>query len=219
MTPAPLSPDLLADFLATRRSIRDFSPVEVPKQVCERLVAAAVTAPSSSNRQPWRFAVVRRPALRAELAAAVAARADAMRRIIERGHHAEDFNRYSDFFHEPLERAALIIIPQFRETPDLLANLVRSGGGNPDDFPTASHMRAELCSTSAAVMLLLLAAHAEGLGACWMAGPMVARDEISRLLHIQSPWQMVGAIALGYPAASPAAPGRKPPERVVDWFE
>jgi nitroreductase len=207
------------EFLQSRRSVRHFSDEPVPRLVLERLLSAAMSAPSSSNRQPWRFAVVTSPEVRRQLAAAVRERAEAMRQVIERGHHAEDFARYSDFFHEPLERAAVIIVPQYRVHPDLLRNLVLSGGGDPGQFPSAGDMQAELCSTSASIMLLLVQAHAEGLGACWMAGPMVGRDPIYELLHITPPWQMVGAIALGYPRESPPSPGRKPAERVVDWFE
>ena len=68
-------------------------------------------------------------------------------------------------------------------------------------------------------MTLLLAAHAEGLGACWMAGPMIARDEIQRALRHREPWRMVGAVALGHPARAGGAEPRKPIERVVDWIE
>lgn len=210
-------------FLQSRRSVRTFADKAVPRAVLERLIAAATSAPSSSNRQPWRFAVVTAQTLRRAVAQAVRERAGSMRAIIERGHHAEDFAGYSDFFHEPLERAAAIIVPQYRVYPDLLRNLVISGGGDPEQYPTALAMQAELCSTSAAIMLLLLQAHAEGLGACWMAGPMVAREPICALLRIVPPWQMVGAIALGYPLAEASSsgpgPGRKPMERVVDWFD
>jgi nitroreductase len=214
-----MNSEQLLDFLQSRRSVRTFTEKAVPRAVLERLVAAATSAPSSSNRQPWRFAVVTEKALRRALAQAVRERAEAMRAVIERGHHAEDFARYSDFFHEPLERAAAIIVPQYRVYPDLLRNLVISGGGDPEQYPTAGAMQAELCSTSAAIMLLLLQAHAEGLGACFMAGPMVAREPICALLRIAPPWQMVGAIALGYPATEAPSPGRKPLERVVDWFD
>lgn len=214
-------------FLQSRHSVRNFSQKEVPRPVLERLILAATSAPSSSNRQPWRFAVVTSRDRRQRLAALVRERAEAMRLVIERGHHAEDFARYSDFFHEPLERAAVIIVPQYRVHSDLLASLILSGGGDPQQFPTASAMQAELCGTSAAIMLLLTQATAEGLGACWMAGPMVARDPICHDLGIQSPWHMVGAVALGYPAAGPESSGQEPPQKptrkstnlVVDWFD
>ena len=67
-------------------------------------------------------------------------------------------------------------------------------------------------------MTLLLQAHAEGLGGCWMAGPMVARDSIQSLLGISPPWRMVGAVALGFPAEEPSVKPRKPLDKVVQWF-
>ena len=220
MTPAD-APALYA-LLGTRRSRRRFSPAPVDRAVLERLLAAAVTAPSSTNRQPWRFTVVTQPARRRDIAAAVRARADEMKAIIARGHHAADFGDYSDFFHEPLEGAAAIVIPQYREHEDLIASFIASGGGDPSRFTTSAAMQAELASTSAAVMLLLVAAQAEGLGACWMAGPMIARDEICRLCGIAPPWRMLGAVALGHPddaASPPMSPGRKSIDRVAEFIE
>jgi nitroreductase len=200
--------------------VRAFSRAPIGKDVLERLLEGATSAPSNTNRQPWRFTVVRSAAMRAKLAAAVAARTAEMKAIIANSRHAEDFGDYGDFFHEPLAAAQVIVIPQYREYPDLIANLIESGGGDPAKFSTASAMQAELCSTSAAVMALLLQAHAEGLGACMMAGPMVARDEIHALLGIAAPWRMVGAIAIGHPAGeAPPARGRKPLDRVVQWIE
>jgi nitroreductase len=209
----------LLSWLRMRRSVRAFRAEPIGREVLERVLQAATTAPSSTNRQPWRFAVVTGAKLRREIATAVRERAEEMKAIIRRGHHAEDFGNYGDFFHEPLESAAAIVVPQYREYPDLIANLLESGGANPRDFHTASAMQAELCSTSAACMALLLQAHAEGLGACWMAGPMVARDRLGALLDIREPWRMVGAIALGWPAQEPQVQPRKGLDRVVTWFE
>jgi nitroreductase len=207
-------------WLLSRRSIRSFTQQPVSRAILNDLLTAATSAPSSTNRQPWRFAVVPSAAHRRNIVEAVRLRAEQMKEIIRRGHHAEDFGNYGDFFHEPLQTAAVIIIPQYREYPDLIANLLASGGADPAQFHTASAMQAELCSTSAAVMALLLQAHAAGLGACWMAGPMVARDEICSLLEIHPPWNMVGAIALGYPADPlPQQKPRKPLDRVVQWFD
>jgi F420 biosynthesis protein FbiB-like protein len=206
-------------FVRARRSIRAFTADPVTRPVLERVLEAAISAPSSTNRQPWRFAVVTAPALRARLVEVVRARTQALHAVIQRSHHAEDFGSYGDFFFEPLQTAAAIIIPQFRAYPDLIANLIASAGEDPARFHTASEMEAERCSTSAAVMALLLQAHAEGLGACWMAGPMVARDEVHALLGVNDPWCMLGAVALGYPAGPAEPRGRKPLARVVQWFE
>jgi coenzyme F420-0:L-glutamate ligase/coenzyme F420-1:gamma-L-glutamate ligase len=215
-----MTPHEHLEWMLSRRSVRSFAPRPVERAVLERLMVAATSAPSNTNRQPWRFAVVTSTATRAAIASAVKTRADEIKAIIRRGPHAEDFGNYSDFFHEPLEAAAAIVIPQYRDYPDLIANLIESGGGDPRAFSTASAMQAELCSTSAACMNLLLQAHAEGLGAVWMAGPTIARPAISALLDIAPPWHMVGAIAIGHlDGPRPAAPPRKPLDRVVMWFD
>ncbi|MES2355388.1 MAG: nitroreductase family protein [Pseudomonadota bacterium] len=214
-----MNPDTILSWLHARRSVRAFKDQSVSRDILERLFLAATSAPSSTNRQPWRFAAVTAADTRHKIVEAIRHRGEEMKSIIRRGHHAEDFGNYGDFFHEPLQTAAVIIVPQYRAYPDLIAHLIASAGGDPNAFHTASSMQAELCSTSAAAMALLLQAHAEGLGACWMAGPMIARDEICRLLDIAEPWRMVGAIALGYPAdPPPEQKPRKPLDKVVQWF-
>lgn len=215
-----MSPEAALDWLLSRRSVRAFGEQPLSRETLERVLVAATSAPSSTNRQPWRFAVVTDKHLKGKIAEAVRTRSEEMKAIIRRGHHAEDFGNYGDFFHEPLQTAAAIIVPQYRNYPDLIANLIASGGGDPKAYHTAGSMQAELCSTSAAIMALLLQAHAEGLGACWMAGPMIARDAIRELLEISEPWNMVGAIALGSPEGQiPEKQPRKPLDRVVRWFE
>ena len=41
-----------------RHSIRDFSDRPVPRDVVENCIAAAATAPSGANQQPWRFVLI-----------------------------------------------------------------------------------------------------------------------------------------------------------------
>ena len=53
--------------LARRRSIRHFAPDRVPRELVELAIAAANTAPSGANRQPWHFVAVSDPALKAEI--------------------------------------------------------------------------------------------------------------------------------------------------------
>ena len=47
-----------------RRSIRKFKPDPVPDDLINQMLEAARLAPSASNRQPWRFQVIRDPALK-----------------------------------------------------------------------------------------------------------------------------------------------------------
>jgi iodotyrosine deiodinase len=46
------------DALKSRRSIRDFSDKNVPKEVIENLIMAAASAPSGANKQPWTFCAI-----------------------------------------------------------------------------------------------------------------------------------------------------------------
>ncbi|NLF12881.1 MAG: nitroreductase family protein [Anaerolineaceae bacterium] len=57
--------------LEARYSVRRFDPAaDVPPETVERILQAAIRAPSAGNRQPWHFYVVRDAALRSGLAAA-----------------------------------------------------------------------------------------------------------------------------------------------------
>ncbi len=53
-----------------RHTVRDFSDQAVPRQIVERCIAAAATAPSGANQQPWRFVLIGPGPLRARLRAA-----------------------------------------------------------------------------------------------------------------------------------------------------
>lgn len=78
MIPAPVLPDLddaqrieaarlFAETMASRRTIRDFAPDPVPRAVIENAVRAAGLAPSGANKQPWFFAAVGDPAIKAQI--------------------------------------------------------------------------------------------------------------------------------------------------------
>ena len=43
-----------------RRTVRDFAPVPVPRALIEQAIAAAGSAPSGANQQPWHFVAVGR---------------------------------------------------------------------------------------------------------------------------------------------------------------
>ncbi len=57
--PAPrrggIGPAELAEFIRSRRSVRRYTPEPVDDDILKDLVEFAVTAPSGSNRQAWRF--------------------------------------------------------------------------------------------------------------------------------------------------------------------
>ena len=61
--PSPqIAAEQFLEQVAGRRSIRHFSDRPVPRELIEQIVAAAGTAPSGANKQPWRFVAVSDPA-------------------------------------------------------------------------------------------------------------------------------------------------------------
>ncbi len=56
--------------IARRHTVRDFSPRPVPRDIIETCLRAAGTAPNGANHQPWHFAVIGDPALKARIRAA-----------------------------------------------------------------------------------------------------------------------------------------------------
>ena len=57
----------LSEAIKGRRSIRNFKPDKVSKKDVERLIEAAVSAPSAGNIQPWELVVARKPEIRRKL--------------------------------------------------------------------------------------------------------------------------------------------------------
>jgi len=55
------------ELMSRRRSVREFAPDPVPRELIEIAIAAAHTAPSGANRQPWHFAAVSDPAIKADI--------------------------------------------------------------------------------------------------------------------------------------------------------
>lgn len=53
--------------MARRRSVREFAPDPVPRDLVETAIAVANTAPSGANRQPWHFAAVSDPMVKAAI--------------------------------------------------------------------------------------------------------------------------------------------------------
>ena len=56
-----------------RRTVRHFSARPVPRSVIEHCVAAAGTAPSGANQQPWHFVVVEDPEIKRQIRVAAEA--------------------------------------------------------------------------------------------------------------------------------------------------
>ncbi|WP_027418777.1 nitroreductase family protein [Crocinitomix catalasitica] len=52
------------EFMNKRRSIRDYSDKDVPKEVVDNIIRTASSAPSGAHKQPWVFCVIRNSELK-----------------------------------------------------------------------------------------------------------------------------------------------------------
>ncbi len=211
-----IPPEELYALMRTRRSVRRFEKREVPRALLERLFAAAVTAPSASNKQPWRFFVVRDAAKITKLAAAVR---EATAHIAEHvpPESRAAFEAYGDYFTR-FEEAPVVVVPLYRPLA-VLSNLVDRA--IQDEARATIRMMEEqsgIIGTSLALQNFLLMAHAEGLGASGMTGPLVAEPALRALLEIPDGWRIVALVPVGYPAEEPAPTERKPVDKMVRWL-
>lgn len=71
---------------------------------------------------------------------------------------------------------------------------------------------------SAATENILLAAHALGLGACWVAGHKKAyAEQVSDLLGVPEELKLVALVSVGYPAEKAAPHGKRDLSQVLHW--
>lgn len=208
---------MILELLQSRRTIRKFRPEIPPRAVLEQLIAAAVTAPSASNKQPWRFVILTEPGLKARMAQAVRA---AVARVAAQIDPAweEAFRAYGDYFTR-FENAPVVIVPLYRPLT-LLSSMVGPGLSASDQRNVAGmEHHSGLVSTALAMQNLLLMAHDLGLGASGLTGPLIAADALRELLAVPGGWDLVALIAVGYADETPSPTSRKNAAAVTRWME
>jgi coenzyme F420-0:L-glutamate ligase / coenzyme F420-1:gamma-L-glutamate ligase len=91
-----------------------------------------------------------------------------------------------------------------------------------DSYPDEKRQQAErlmaVQSTAMSGFLLLLAAHAEGLGGVWVCGPLFAPQAAASALDLPDKWIPQGLLLLGYPAVTPEPRARLPLEAVARFM-
>ena len=194
----------LHHFLRTRRSIRRFQPDPVPDSVIQTILTTATFAPSAHNRQPWRFVVMTDPSVKQELA-------DAMALDFERDLTRDGLS--PEKIHSQINRS------KERITSAPLAILFCLDMSDMDVYPDQKRQHAErtmaVQSVAAAGLQLLLAAHAEGLGAVWACWPLFAQSTIQNTLKLPETWEPQAMYFIGYPIDIPEARERKPLQEVI----
>ena len=182
--------------ITERRSIRKFRPEPVPRSLIETILELAMWAPSGMNQQNWYFVVVRGEKL------------DRLREISKRAfdeHLAESLMKV--FAHKP--HVCEVTRGFFYTLGDASVVVLAYRGSTVEGEATDTQ------SVAAAIQNLLLAAHACGLGGCWMTGPLCLENEINELVGVED-LRLQAVVPIGHPEGHPPAPKRK--EAKVKWI-
>ena len=177
-----------------RRSIRQFRPDPVPKEVVDTMLEAARIAPSGSNRQPWRFQVVTDPSLRERIFSEATF---GSKHIIE----------------APLTIACGSELLSYVKGNRLAPSSSVLAAEN-DDWETLKSFLADAqMNTAIAMEHMVLAATAQGVGTCRLQ--RIKPGQTARLLGWPRHVVALCLLLVGYPAEEPLAKPRLPLDEIV----
>jgi nitroreductase len=179
-----------------RRSHRLYKPEMPPREVLEKVVEAALWAPSGMNLQAWEIHVMAGK-VRDEFVKFVDQAVKNLLPLLKQAGITEDRQQLVMKFFKNLGEAPVVIAVTIEKMPL-----------DPTNY-------ANIQSGAALFQNLLLAAHAEGLGTCWMTGAHSMEKEILKFLGKEDQ-QLLAITPVGYSAKQPPAPPRKGPK--VRWL-
>lgn len=199
--------------IETRRSIRKFKKTPIKDDIIFKILEAANLAPTAGNNQPWEFMILDRSILEKISKITNQSFEDRLQQI-----NRSDFN----------EKLKNLPIPKTRKEDkvEALNRFYKTLGGAPlailvyvEKEKDPWQWKNNICDASAAIENLLLAAWNEGLGSCWMTGPLKTKDkQIKSYLGIPQSKEIVGIIPIGIPAHNPRMPPKVNVRSKIIWF-
>ena len=203
----------LAARLQQRRTCRDFSAEPVPRAVIEAAIAAAGSAPSGANHQPWHFAVVASP----EKKRAIRETAEAEERRFYGADGADP--KASEEWLAALADLGTDAEKPFLETaPYLIVVFAQRKGGIAEDGAAQNYYVNE--SVGIACGILLATLHEAGLATLTHTpSPMGFLRDICGRPEWEKPVMIVVA---GHPAPDATIPAKalvkKPLSQIASWL-
>ncbi|HYH82787.1 MAG TPA: nitroreductase family protein [Longimicrobium sp.] len=192
--------------LERRRTVRDFSPEPVPRELIELAIRAASTAPSGAHQQPWTFVVVSDPEMKRQMREA----AEAEERVNYGG-------RMPPEWIEALAPMGTDLVKRhITDAPYVVVLFRQLWGLRPDGSRQTHYYTTESCGIAAG--LFIAALHHMGLATLTHTpSPM---GFLSQLLQRPENEKAFVLLPVGYPAADATVPdlARKPLEQVSAWF-
>jgi nitroreductase len=206
VTPEGDEPGLL-EGIETTRAIRRYQPDPIPEGDLNRILFAATRAPSGSNRQPYRFIVLRDSETAREAKALLG---DCFRELWQGKRAGDGYDEGSGTRADsPKARIATAMdqfVDRFEETPVVvLACLHHYRGGDPT----------EGASIYPACQNLLLGARALGYGGVMTMWHKLVEPQLLSLLGIPEEYSIAAAIPLGRPVGGHGPVRRRPLPQTV----
>lgn len=198
------------EVMSTARTIRRFTNEPVDDATLTRCLDAARWAPSGANAQGWRFVVLRSPDMRAVVAKAAAHALAVIEPVYGMSRPGPD----DDSRRARNNRATYELHDRAAEFTSVLFAQIH--------YPTASELLLG-GSIFPAMQNFLLAARAQGLGACmtsWASygGERLLRDAVG----VPDDWMLAGHIVVGWPKGKHGPVRRRPLAAAVNldhWDE
>ena len=188
-----------------RRSIRKFLNKPISQEDIMDIIQNGAKAPSSKNRQPWKYIVIQGNA-KAEML-------KVFRQGIEREENGSALLPQSKQ-HIPTAKYTADIM---EEAPTIFFVVNSLGKDILSELTPEEHVY-EICniqSISASIQNMLLAATEKGIGSLWICDIYFAYSELCEWLN--SDGQLIAAIAFGYPNEFPKERPRKKLDDIVEW--
>lgn len=166
----------------------------MPGHVIERILDTATHAPSAHNLQPWQFVMVVDAAKRKSLGVALTSK---MRTdMVTAGVPSNEIDSRAERTLRRLGEAPVVVM--------LCRDVTAVKGAESEEAIMA------IQSVASAGLLLLLAAHAEGLGGNWICWPLYAQEAAQKALDLPDTWEPQSMFFLGYGVENPAEKSIKP---------
>lgn len=192
--------------IGCRRTVRDFAPDPVPREIIAACLAAAGCAPSGANQQPWRFVAIADAAIKKSI-----------RDAAETEERAFYERRATDEWREALAPLGTDSSKPFLEVAPWLIAVFYEAYGYAADGARRKRFY-PLDSVGIATGFLLAALHQAGLATLTHTpSPMAFLNQILARPGNERPFVLVVA---GYPAANATVPAisRKPLHEIATFL-